>query len=54
MARACNQAISRGESVAFTPSERDGCEGFFCALIPGGSHCWPVSAPGARRDVYGQ
>lgn len=54
MARACNQAMFRGESVAFTPSKRDGREGFFCALIPGGSHCWTVSAPGARRNTHGQ
>lgn len=54
MAHACDQAIQPSDSVAFTPSKRDGREGFFCALIPGGQHFWTVSAPESRRNADGE
>lgn len=54
MARACDQAIQQSDFVAFTPSKRDGREGFFCALIPGSLHFWTVSAPDARRKTHGE
>ena len=54
MARACNQAIPRSDTVAFTPSEHDGRGGFFCALIPSKRLPWTISARDVRRGAHGR